>query len=109
MVWVLCSFSLPHNKQLLGLPAGMCIKVKVGELEQAYNPISTDETPGEVILLVKVSCSDLVRTLEPGHESAIAKFDLTWAHCVLLAEAMCSHSAADSCLHDLPEHGSATA
>lgn len=60
---MLCSFSLPHNKQLLGLPAGMCIKVKVGELEQAYNPISTDETPGEVILLVKVSCSDLVRNL----------------------------------------------
>jgi hypothetical protein len=32
----------------------MCIKVKVGELEQAFNPVSTDETPGEVVLLVKV-------------------------------------------------------
>lgn len=34
----------------------MCIKVKVegAGLEQAFNPISTDETPGEVVLLVKV-------------------------------------------------------
>lgn len=106
---MLRSFSLPHNKQLLGLPAGMCIKVKVGELEQAYNPISTDETPGEVILLVKVSCSDLVRTLEPGHKSAIARHDLTFGHCVLLVKAMSSHFAADSCLYNGPEHVLATA
>ena len=51
---MLCRFSLPHKQQLLGLPAGMCIKVKAGQLEQAFNPISTDETPGEVVILVKV-------------------------------------------------------
>ncbi len=51
---MLCRFSLQHKQQLLGLPAGMCIKVKVGQQEQAYNPISTDETPGEVVILVKV-------------------------------------------------------
>ena len=50
----MCRFSLQHKLQLLGLPAGMCVKVKVGELEQAFNPVSTDETPGEVVLLVKV-------------------------------------------------------
>lgn len=55
----MCSFALPHKLQLLGLPAGQCIKVKVAntkgiELEQAFNPVSTDETPGEVVLLVKV-------------------------------------------------------
>ncbi len=55
---MLCRFSLQHKQQLLGLPAGMCIKVKVGQQEQAYNPISTDETPGEVVILVKVrACS----------------------------------------------------
>ena len=51
---MLCRFSLQHKQQLLGLPAGMCIKVKVGQQEQAFNPISTDETPGEVVILVKV-------------------------------------------------------
>ena len=60
---MLCRFSLQHKQQLLGLPAGMCIKVKTGQLEQAFNPISTDETPGEVVILVKV------RTQQPqsGH------------------------------------------
>ena len=53
-------FALPHKQQLLGLPAGQCIKVKAttakgAELVQAFNPISTDDTPGEVVLLVKVS------------------------------------------------------
>ena len=51
---MLYRFTLQHKQQLLGLPAGMCIKVKVGQQEQAFNPISTDETPGEVVLLVKV-------------------------------------------------------
>ena len=58
---MLCRFSLQHKQQLLGLPAGMCIKVKVGQQEQAYNPISTDETPGEVVLLVKVRACSTVR------------------------------------------------
>lgn len=53
------SFALPHKQQLLGLPAGQCIRVKAvnakgAVLEQAFNPISTDDTPGEVVLLVKV-------------------------------------------------------
>ena len=51
-------FKLPHKKQLLGLPAGQCLKVKAATfgkagIEQAFNPVST-ETPGEVVLLVKV-------------------------------------------------------
>ena len=54
-----CRFALPHKQQLLGVPAGQHIKVRVtghsGQaLEQAFNPISTDDTPGEVTLLVKV-------------------------------------------------------
>ena len=54
-----CRFALPHKQQLLGVPAGQHVKVRVtsrsGEaLEQAFNPISTDDTPGEVTLLVKV-------------------------------------------------------
>lgn len=56
----MCRFALSHKQQLLGLPAGQCIKVKVAnakgiEMEQAFNPISTDDTPGEVVLLVKVT------------------------------------------------------
>ncbi|KAK9905928.1 hypothetical protein WJX75_009119 [Coccomyxa subellipsoidea] len=52
------TFALLHKQQLLGLPAGQCIKVKAttakgAELVQAFNPISTDDTPGEVVLLVK--------------------------------------------------------
>jgi hypothetical protein len=63
-------FALPHKQQLLGVPAGQHIKVRVASkgcdiqqafctkantLEQAFSPISTDDTPGEVALLVKVS------------------------------------------------------
>lgn len=64
----LCRFALPHKQQLLGLPAGQCIRVKATttkgvELEQAFNPISTDDTPGEVVLLVKVtSCPQSLLT-----------------------------------------------
>ena len=52
-------FALPHKLQLLGLPAGMCVKLKVSlngktDIEQAFNPISTDDTPGEMTILVKV-------------------------------------------------------
>lgn len=54
-----CRFALPHKLQLLGLPAGMCVKLKVSlngkkDIEQAFNPISTDDTPGEMTILVKV-------------------------------------------------------
>ena len=63
----LCRFKLPHKKQLLGLPAGQCLKVKAATfgkagIEQAFNPVST-ETPGEVVLLVKVR--PLSRALAP--------------------------------------------
>ncbi|CAK0787811.1 hypothetical protein CVIRNUC_011033 [Coccomyxa viridis] len=52
------TFALPHKLQLLGLPAGMCVKLKVSlngkkDIEQAFNPISTDDTPGEMTILVK--------------------------------------------------------
>lgn len=53
-------FALPHKLQLLGVPAGQHIKVRVAgasgsALEQAFTPISTDDNPGEVMLLVKVT------------------------------------------------------
>ena len=65
--WRLRRFKLPHKKQLLGLPAGQCLKVKAATfgkagIEQAFNPVSI-ETPGEVVLLVKVR--PLKRALTP--------------------------------------------
>ena len=60
-----CRFALPHKLQLLGLPAGMCVKLKVSlsgkkDIEQAFNPISTDDTPGEMTILVKVRAVTLL-------------------------------------------------
>ena len=67
VAWRLRRFKLPHKKQLLGLPAGQCLKVKAATfgkagIEQAFNPVSI-ETPGEVVLLVKVR--PLSRALPP--------------------------------------------
>ena len=52
-------FALPHKQQLLGLPAGQHVMVRVpkrggGFLERPYNPTSTDAQPGIVEFLVKV-------------------------------------------------------
>ena len=52
-------FALPHKQQLLGLPAGQHVMVRVpkrggGFLERLYNPTSTDAQPGIVEFLVKV-------------------------------------------------------
>ena len=67
--WPLRRFKLPHKKQLLGLPAGQCLKVKAATfgkagIEQAFNPVSI-ETPGEVVFLVKVRHSALPHPLLP--------------------------------------------
>ncbi len=53
------SFRLPHKQQLLGLPAGQHVMVRVpkrggGAWERPYNPTSTDAQPGVVEFLVKV-------------------------------------------------------
>ncbi len=53
------SFRLPHKQQLLGLPAGQYVMVRVpkrggGAWERPYNPTSTDAQPGVVEFLVKV-------------------------------------------------------
>ena len=52
-------FALPHKQQLLGLPAGQHVMVRVpkrggGFWERPYNPINTDAQPGTVEFLVKV-------------------------------------------------------
>ena len=65
-------FALPHKLQLLGLPAGMCVKLKVSlngkkDIEQAFNPISTDDTPGEMTVLVKVRAAACIPVLLSHH------------------------------------------
>lgn len=54
-----CSFQLPQKQQLLGLPAGQHVMVRVpkrggGFWERPFNPTSTDAQPGVVEFLVKV-------------------------------------------------------
>ena len=71
VAWRLHRFKLPHKKQLLGLPAGQCLKVKATNwgkagIEQAFNPVSV-ETPGEVVLLVKVRHSSVALLLTPSY------------------------------------------
>ena len=76
--WRRRRFKLPHKKQLLGLPAGQCLKVKAATfgkagIEQAFNPVSTDETPGEVVLLVKVGNSALPAPKPPSPQESFTE------------------------------------
>jgi hypothetical protein len=47
-------FELPSPDDVLGCPIGKHIKLRIGETERAYSPITTDHDKGHFDLVVKV-------------------------------------------------------
>ena len=54
----------------------MCVKLKVSlsgkkDIEQAFNPISTDDTPGEMTILVKVGAVILLPEIRDAQSTSL--------------------------------------
>eukprot|EP00026_Physarum_polycephalum_P005022 Phypoly_transcript_05048.p1 GENE.Phypoly_transcript_05048~~Phypoly_transcript_05048.p1 ORF type:complete len:660 (+),score=108.38 Phypoly_transcript_05048:58-1980(+) len=63
-------FELPSPNDVLGCPLGKHIKLRIGDTERAYSPITTDHDKGHFDLAVKVTrdtpIMDLFANLTPG-------------------------------------------